>query len=50
MVLETGMKLCVKESDIVEKLFLPQKIEKMVKNRPKIGVLHLKNNLVINFH
>ena len=50
MVLETGMKLCVKESDIVEKLFLPQKIEKMVKNRPKIGFLHLKNNLVINFH
>ena len=38
MVLETHMKLCVAEQDFfsLEKLLLPQTLEKLVKNVPKI--------------
>ena len=34
----------------MEKLFLPQKLEKWAKNDQKQGFLNLKKNLVINFH
>ena len=37
MVLETYMKLCVTEPDILEKSFLPQKLGKWTKNGPKTG-------------
>ena len=50
MVLETPKKLCVTESGILEKPFLPQKLGKWAKNRPKIGFLNLKKNLDINFY
>ena len=34
--LETHMKLCVREPDFSEKFFLPQKLGKWAKNGPKL--------------
>ena len=49
MVLE--IMLCViTEPDFLGKLFLPPKLGKWTKNRPKKGFWNLKTNLVINFH
>ena len=42
MVLETLMKLCVTELDILEKHFLPPKLGKWRKNRPKLGLFKSK--------
>ena len=48
--LETHMKLCVTERDFPEKLFLPKKLGKWVKNGPKTGFLNILKNFVINFY
>ena len=45
MVLETHMKLCMRELDF----FFPPKFEKWTKNGPKTVVLNLLKNLVFNF-
>ena len=37
MGLETHMKLCVTEADFLEKIFLPQKLEKWTQKGPKTG-------------
>ena len=37
--LETHTNLCVTEPDFLEKIFLPQKLGKWVKNGPKTGFL-----------
>ena len=50
MMPETVIMLCVPEPDFFEELFLPVKSGKQAKNRPKIGFLNLKKNLVYNFH
>ena len=42
MVLESKIKLSVTVPDFLEKRFLPPKLEKGVKNRPKIGFLEFK--------
>ena len=49
MVLETYIKLCVKEPDFPEKFFLPPNLETGPKMGPKQGSLNLLKNLVINF-
>ena len=50
MVLEIHMKLCVRESDFLEKKKFPQKLGKWTENGPNTGFLNLLKNFVINIY